>query len=242
MIFLCNCVKCASVPQPIEIVCIVYSINHSIQTIMPVFGLVSLVWLLHKYSAVHNLRFQPKLKKNYPKKKKNETKTCDATHIHTGTFFYMTRMRGIWSFDLFIWLVFVVHKKKTKKQNKTGWSLDYQKTRRENECEQCDDTSTSYEMKQKENTRFRVAFIRICQPTRKNTPNVCRKFMGKLLSTVFMSVENREIIRPFGVVSKKSIGAPNIRCNRMRWMLLAACIVPYAWHSAAIRNVTTVSV
>lgn len=86
------------------------------------------------------------------------------------------------------------------------------------------------------------ALHQIIAPTRKNTPNICLKHMGKFWSTVFMSVENREIMRPLGVVSKKSIGAPKIRCNILWWMTPAACIVPYAWHSAAIRNVTTVCI
>lgn len=91
-----------------------------------------------------------------------------------------------------------------------------------------------------DNKIWLVTMRQLIAPTRKNTLNICLKFMGKLWSTVFMSVENLEIIRPFGVVSKKSIGAPNTRCNRLWWMIVAACIVPYAWHIAAVRNVVTV--
>lgn len=38
-----------------------------------------------------------------------------------------------------------------------------------------------------------------------------------------MSLENRASIRPAGVTSKKSNGAPNIPCNNVLWSMIAAC-------------------
>lgn len=52
-------------------------------------------------------------------------------------------------------------------------------------------------------------------------------FIGNEVSRQLTSVEKRDTIRPLGVVSKKSIGAPNIRCNMVWCKCNAARITPY---------------
>lgn len=47
---------------------------------------------------------------------------------------------------------------------------------------------------------------------------------GRVLSTTSMSLENRDNIRPVGVISKKFSGARNTPCNSALCSSIAACV------------------
>lgn len=76
-------------------------------------------------------------------------------------------------------------------------------------------------------------------PTRKNTFNICLRHIGKLESTVLISVENRDRIRPIGVVSKNSCGAAIMQANISRCSIDDAFNVPLASNTTALAYAIT---
>lgn len=70
--------------------------------------------------------------------------------------------------------------------------------------------------------------------TRNKILFTCLRCMGNVASTVFVSCENRDNIRPFGVVSKNAIGARKIRLKSSQCKWNAARTVPYAKRSIDI--------